>query len=145
MMDAYEFVKLQNETYPEITARTYLMNYQGKQWSLEDYRNIPQYNWQDEIFQTAWQHNHTVRLMGGTEGIRYNASLSYFDQNGTVLKTGYERMQGRMNTVVRRNKLNMSLTTNYSRSIQTGSTPSATSYSGMNNLQCMGISSGYSS
>ena len=134
MMDAYEFVKLQNETYPEITARTYLMNYQGKQWSLEDYRNIPQYNWQDEIFQTAWQHNHTVRLMGGTEGIRYNASLSYFDQNGTVLKTGYERMQGRMNTVVRRNKLNMSLTTNYSRSIQTGSTPSATSYSGMNNL-----------
>ena len=134
MMDAYEFVKLQNETYPEITDRTYLMNYQGKQWSLEDYRNIPQYNWQDEIFQTAWQHNHTVRLMGGTEGIRYNASLSYFDQNGTVLKTGYERMQGRMNTVVRRNKLNMSLTTNYSRSIQTGSTPSATSYSGMNNL-----------
>ena len=69
MMDAYEFVKLQNETYPEITSRTYFMNYQGKQWSQEDYRNIPQYNWQDEIFQTAWQHNHTVRLMGGTEGI----------------------------------------------------------------------------
>ena len=43
-------------------------------------------------------------------------------------------MQGRMNTVVRRGKLNMSLTTNYSRSIQTGSTPSSTSYSGMNNL-----------
>lgn len=134
MMDAYEFVKLQNEMYPATMEKSYLMDYEGKQWTLNDYRNVPQYNWQDEIFQTAWQHNHTVRLMGGTEGVRYNASLSYFDQDGTLLNTGYERMQGRMNTVVRRNKLNMSLTTNYSRSIQTGSTPSTSSYSGMNNL-----------
>ena len=43
-------------------------------------------------------------------------------------------MQGRINTVVRRNKLNMSITANYSRAIQTGSTPSENSYSGMNNL-----------
>lgn len=134
MMDAYEFVKLQNEMYPSTVASSYLMNYQGKQWTLDDYRNIDQYNWQDEIFRTAWQHNHTLRLAGGTEGVRYNASLSYFDQGGTLLETGYERMQGRMNTVVRRGKLNMSLTTNYSRSIQTGGTPSETSYSGMNNL-----------
>ena len=134
MMDAYEFVKLQNEMYPTVVAGSYLMNYEGKQWTLEDYRNIDQYNWQDEIFQTAWQQSHIVRLTGGTEGVRYNASLSYYDQDGTLLETGYKRMQGRMNTVVRRGKLNMSLTTNYSRSIQTGSTPSATSYSGMNNL-----------
>ena len=134
MMDAYEFVKLQNEMYPTVVSGSYLANYEGKQWTLEDYRNIDQYNWQDEIFRTAWQQNHTLRLTGGTEGVRYNASLSYFDQDGTLLETGYKRMQGRMNTVVRRGKLNMSLTTNYSRSIQTGSTPSATSYSGMNNL-----------
>ena len=134
MMDAYEFVKLQNEMYPTVVAGSYLMNYEGKQWTLDDYKNIPQYNWQDEIFKTAWQQNHTVRLAGGTEGVRYNASLSYFDQDGTLIETGYKRMQGRMNTVVRRGKLNMSLTTNYSRSIQTGSTPSSTSYSGMNNL-----------
>ena len=134
MMNAYEFVKLQNEMYPTVVAGSYLMNYEGKQWTLEDYRNIDQYNWQDEIFQTAWQQSHTLRLTGGTEGVRYNASLSYYDQDGTLLETGYKRMQGRMNTVVRRGKLNMSLTTNYSRSIQTGSTPSSTSYSGMNNL-----------
>ena len=134
MMNAYEFVKLQNEMYPTVVAGSYLINYECKQWTLEDYRNIDQYNWQDEIFQTAWQQSHTLRLTGGTEGVRYNASLSYYDQDGTLLETGYKRMQGRMNTVVRRGKLNMSLTTNYSRSIQTGSTPSATSYSGMNNL-----------
>ena len=53
MMDAYEFVKLQNEMYPTVVAGSYLMNYEGKQWTLDDYKNIPQYNWQDEIFKTA--------------------------------------------------------------------------------------------
>lgn len=137
MMDAYEFVKLQTEMYPQAAANSsggYLMEYNGKQWTLEDYRNIFQYDWQDEIMRTAWQQNHNVRINGGTEGVRYNASLSYYDQDGILLNSGYERFQGRLNTVIRRDKLDVSLTANYSRSVQTGSTPSETSYSGMNNL-----------
>lgn len=137
MMDAYEFVKLQAETYPASIANStggYLMEYQGKQWTLDDYRGIFQYDWQDEILRTALQHNHNIRLTGGTEGVRYNASVSYYNQDGILLNSGYERFQARANTVIKRNKLDISLTTNYSRSIQTGSTPSETSYSGMNNL-----------
>lgn len=137
MMDAYEFVKLQTEMYPQAAANSsggYLMEYNGKQWTLEDYRNIFQYDWQDEIMRTAWQQNHNVRINGGTEGVRYNASLSYYDQDGILLNSGYERFQGRLNTAIRRDKLDVSLTANYSRSVQTGSTPSETSYSGMNNL-----------
>ena len=41
MMDAYEFVKLQNEMYPTVVAGSYLMNYEGKQWTLDDYKDIP--------------------------------------------------------------------------------------------------------
>ena len=137
MMDAYEFVKLQAETYPASIANStggYLMEYQGKQRTLEDYRDIFQYDWQDEILRTALQHNHNIRITGGTEGVRYNASVSYYNQDGILLNSGYERFQARANTVVKRDKLDISLTTNYSRSIQTGSTPSETSYSGMNNL-----------
>lgn len=137
MMDAYEFVKLQAETYPASIANStggYLMEYQGKQWTLDDYRGIFQYDWQDEILRTALQHNHNIRLTGGTEGVRYNASVSYYNQDGILLNSGYERFQARANTVIKRDKLDISLTTNYSRSIQTGSTPSETSYSGMNNL-----------
>lgn len=134
MMDAYEFVKMQNEMFPADTQKNYLQNYQGKQWTLEDYRDIPQYDWQDEIFRTAWQQNHNVSLMGGTEGVRYNASASYFDQDGIILNSNFKRFQTRMNTVVRRGKLNMSITANYSRSIQTGSSTSLYSSSGMNNL-----------
>ena len=75
-----------------------------------------------------------MRITGGTEGIRYNASASYYNQQGVLLNSGYERFQMRANTVIKRDKLNISLTTNYSRSVQTGSTPSENSYSGMNNL-----------
>ena len=137
MMDAYDFVKLQAETYPASIANStggYLMEYQGKQWTLDDYRDIFQYDWQDEILRTALQHNHNIRLTGGTEGVRYNASVSYYNQDGILLNSGYERFQARANTVIKRDKLDINLTTNYSRSIQTGSTPSETSYSGMNNL-----------
>ena len=97
LMDAYEFIRLQNELYPEDTKRYYLMQYdENKQpvldengnnlyYDLDYYRNVPQYAWQDEIFRTAWQQSHAVSLMGGSEGVRYNASVSYFDQDGVIL------------------------------------------------------------
>ena len=49
MMDAYEFVKLQAEMYPSYMTSSnggYLMEWEGKKWKLDDYRNIDQYNWQ---------------------------------------------------------------------------------------------------
>ena len=134
MMDAYEFVKLQAEIDPTDVRKTYLKEYEGKQWTLEDYRDIEQIDWQDDILRTAWRQSHNVSLMGGTEGVRYNASASYFDQDGIILNSNYKRFQTRMNTVVRRGKLNMSVTANYSRSIQTGNSTSLYSSSGMNNL-----------
>ncbi len=134
MMDAYDFVKLQSEIDPTKTADNYFKLHDGHQWTLDDYRNIAQNNYQDEIFRAAWQQSHNVRLTGGSEGVRYNASLSYFDQDGILLESNYKRMQARMNTTVKRGKLTMNLNTNYARSIKTGSSPSANSYSGMNNL-----------
>ncbi|WP_304196922.1 TonB-dependent receptor [Phocaeicola plebeius] len=146
LMDAYEFVKLQNELYPEDTDRYYFTRYDADRNPLKDengnvlkynldyYKTAPQYAWQDEIFRTAWQQSHAVSLMGGSEGVRYNASVSYFDQDGVVLCSNYKRFQTRLNTVVRHGKWDASITANYSRSIQTGSSTSLYSSSGMNNL-----------
>lgn len=134
MMDAYDFVKLQGEISPTLVETSYFANHEGKQWSLEDYRNIPQYNWQDEVFQSAMQQSHNVSLTGGSEGIRYNASLSYYDQDGIVLNSNYNRIQGRLGTTIKKKKLSVNLTVNYSRTTQTGSSPSQNSWSGMNNL-----------
>jgi TonB-linked SusC/RagA family outer membrane protein len=134
MMDAYEFVKLQNEMYPTTTANTYLAEYDGHQWTLDDYKDIEQYDWQDMIFQTAPLQNHNVSLTGGSQGIRYNASLSYYDQDGVVIKSNYKRWQGRMGFTVTKKKLRINLNTNYSRTRLMGASPSQQSYSGMNNL-----------
>lgn len=147
LMDAYEFVKLQTELYPSDALRYYLtLNDANGQpikdettgqnivYDLDYYKTAPQYYWQDEIFRTAWQQNHNVSLMGGSEGVRYTASVSYFDQNGVVLESNYKRFQSRMNTNIRHGKWNASLTANYSRSVQTGSSTSLYSSSGMNNL-----------
>ena len=139
LMDAYEFVKLQNELYPEDTNQYYFNRIDeatGEMVShtLDYYKTAPQYNWEDEIFRTAWQHSHNVSLMGGSEGVRYNASVSYFDQDGIVLNSNYNRFQARMNTVIRHKKWNASITANYSHSVQTGSSTSLYSSSGMNNL-----------
>ena len=55
---------------------------------------------------------------GGSEGIRYNASLSYYDQDGILLNSNYERLQSRLNTLVKRGKLTINFNSNFSRSIQ---------------------------
>lgn len=134
LMDSYEFVRLQNEVSPIDMEKTYLKEYEGKQWTVEDYRDIEAFDWQNRVMRTAWQQSHSVSLMGGSEGVRYNASASYFDQDGVILNSNYKRFQTRMNTIVRRDKLNMSITANYSRAIQTGNSTSLYSSSGMNNL-----------
>lgn len=134
MLDAYGYVKLQNEVEPIKTAEKYLPLYEGHQWTFDDYRGIAQNNYQDEIFRTAWQQNHNLRLAGGSEGIRYNASLSYYDQEGILLNTDYKRLQARMNAIIKRGRLTINFNTNFSHSIQSGASPSSSSYSGMNNL-----------
>lgn len=137
MMTGYEFVKLQNEIEPTRTLERYFMNdeeYNGQHWNLESYRNVPEADWQDEVFRTAWAHSHNVGISGGGDNVRYNGSLSYYNQDGILLNTGYERLQARMNTTFTHGKFTTNITTNYSRSIQTGNSPSDNSYSGMNNL-----------
>lgn len=137
MMNAYEFVKLQSEIYTpaEMSSGTgYFATYNGKTYTLDDYKNISQYNWQDMILRDAPQQNHNISLTGGTSDVRYNASLSYFDQDGVVINSNYNRIQGRLGATIHQNKLNINLTTNYSQSTSTGSSPSQSAYSGMLNL-----------
>lgn len=136
LMDAYEFVKLQAEVSPiDINGENgYFQTYEGKTYTLDDYRNIPQYDWQDMIFKDAWQQSHNLTLTGGKDGIRYNVSASIFDQDGIVIRSNYNRVQGRGALTVRQKKFHTYLAINYSNSKQVGASPSQTSYSGMNNL-----------
>ncbi len=137
LMDAYEFVRLQEEVWSikELEGDNgYFQTYNGHQYTLEDYRYAPQYDWQDMIFKNAWQQNHNISLTGGNEGVRYNVSASYYDQDGIVIKSNYNRLQARGVLTIRKNKFHSYLTVNYSKSKQLGASPSQNSHSGMNNL-----------
>jgi TonB-dependent starch-binding outer membrane protein SusC len=54
-------------------------------------------NWQDELFRTATIYNHQLSFSGEKEGTRYYTSLNYFDQEGIVLNSGFNRMSMRLN------------------------------------------------
>jgi TonB-linked SusC/RagA family outer membrane protein len=137
MMDAYEFVKLQSEIYTptEMTGNFgYFQTKDAKTWTLEDYRNIKQHNWQEMILQDAPVQNHGISITGGTPEARYTGSLSYFDQDGVVTKSNFNRIQGRLGLTLQHKKLTINLNNNYTTTAQIGSSPSQTNYSGMINL-----------
>ncbi|MFW5760898.1 MAG: SusC/RagA family TonB-linked outer membrane protein [Cyclobacteriaceae bacterium] len=54
-------------------------------------------NWQDEVFQLAPMQSHDVSLSGGNDYTTYAFNLGYFDQEGIVAGSGFERFNLRLN------------------------------------------------
>lgn len=54
-------------------------------------------NWQDELFQTAFMHNHQVGVSGGTKTMHYAISGGLLDQDGVGLGSGFRRNSVRGN------------------------------------------------
>lgn len=75
-------------------------------------------NWIDEITRTAAVQNYYVDMSGGQGGLTYTASAGYFNQEGTMKGTDYERLSLRLNAT---NKINETFTvgTNLSASLST--------------------------
>lgn len=61
-------------------------------------------NWLDEIYNSAPIQNHQIGISGGTEGGRYGVSLNYFNQDGIMKYTNFERYSLRANTEFNVNK-----------------------------------------
>ena len=56
-------------------------------------------DWQDEVFRkNALVHNYSVSVDGGGDWGSYMVSASYFNQDGTLLGSNYERLTLRVNT-----------------------------------------------
>jgi len=48
-------------------------------------------NWQKEIYQTAFAHDHNVNISGGLKKMPYRASIGYTNQDGILKTTNMER------------------------------------------------------
>jgi len=78
------------------------MAYEGNIYDVSPYYADPTLlgkgtNWQDEIFRTAFQHQHQIAAQGGTEKVQYYVSASYMDQEGTILGSNFDRFSVRTN------------------------------------------------
>ncbi|GAB3541212.1 TonB-dependent receptor [Pontibacter brevis] len=54
-------------------------------------------NWQDQVFRTAPISNYDLSISGGNERTKFLVSGTYFDQEGIVIGSAFERANGRLN------------------------------------------------
>ena len=128
LMDGYEFVRLQEELVSDTSMASTYYGYSeelGRNLTLEDYRNIKGIDWQDELYRTAFQQNYNISLSGGNkEGLRYNVGFSALDQDGIIIRSNFQRYQGKANfTLPITKKLTLNVNANYSRTATNGVNP----------------------
>lgn len=74
-------------------------------------------NWQDEVFRNALLQNHALDISGGTDKMQGSFGISYFNQNGIIKNSGYERVSVRTDLKYEVSKyITTSLNIIYSRS-----------------------------
>ena len=93
MQDAYERARYVAEAR-KTRGRAPLELYQPYLIGMPGLTNT---NWQDEIFRTAFVQNHNVTASGGNDKMNFFVSGGYFDQDGIVLGSKYNRMNFRIN------------------------------------------------
>lgn len=74
-------------------------------------------DWMDEITRTPFIHSHNLALTGGTNEFSYRASLSYKNNPGLALRSGYDEMIARFsaNQSLFKNKVQIAYDATYRR------------------------------
>ena len=123
LMDGYEFVEFQTDRYGVYNGTN---PYLDEGYTLEDYKDAVWLDWQDEVYRPALTQNYNISLSGGSKemGNRYNVSFSALDQDGIIVKSNFQRYQGKINFIQKIGKrIELNVLANYSRSVTNGVTP----------------------
>ena len=104
---AYGSVSFLPKQYPMLNASQYRLFASEKGIEIED--KGANTNWQNEIFRTAFSHNHNLSIGGGMKNGSYRASLGFQEQKGIVNRTGMKKYTGRfyVNQKTLNNRLNI--------------------------------------
>lgn len=122
MMDAYDFVALQLER--SASAEDTYLNNMGR--TLEDYKNVPTIDMQEKLFRNGAIQMHNLGITGGTKDTKYSISGSYANQDGVIINSGYEKIQGRLAfTQQMSDKLKVNVNVNYTNATTSGQTASS--------------------
>ncbi|MBG0861218.1 MAG: TonB-dependent receptor [Bacteroidales bacterium] len=121
MMNAAQYIEHKNKAWQNLLGAT------APQLSFVNDENGDPIDtrWADYVYQTGFQHNHTLSFSGSTPSTSYFLSAGYTDQEGMVKKNFYERKNARINLDHKLNKYvtlnaNIAYTLGYTEAPNTG-------------------------
>jgi TonB-linked SusC/RagA family outer membrane protein len=89
LLNGKEFATLANEITPG---------------SFNNVDAVPNTNWQDLLFRTAPIQNYQISAAGGSPKIQYYVGVGYFNQQGIIPKSSYERLTIKLNNTYKVSK-----------------------------------------
>ncbi|MEM9325652.1 MAG: TonB-dependent receptor, partial [Bacteroidota bacterium] len=90
LMNAQEYMSFYNDVYADRGL--------DAPFDQNDFNTIGEgTDWQDEVLQNAMVQDHRLSFSGGSDDTQYYLSLNYFDQEGIIINSAFERFSGRLN------------------------------------------------
>lgn len=128
LLQGRDFVELQQEILTPYEMNKTYFSYDealGRYQTMDDYNNRASTNWQDLVFRNAPMTNHHIALTGGTKNTKYSSSISYYNQQGTIIKSSYESLKARVTLDQQLSKnLKFGTSVNFANNLSVGSAPS---------------------
>lgn len=110
LLDAQQYATRQNQDALELGGS---QPFSAEQ--IAEFQSNGGTDWQDEIFRTAWAHNHHLSIAGKSDKVNYFASGDVLDQEGVILGSEFRRYSFRGNLGIRpTEKLELNLNTLFS-------------------------------
>lgn len=103
-MGSYEYASLLNQA---LEAEGMSKRFNDTELQKFKDGNAPLYpdtDWYDLAYKTGVQHRHNVNINGGSENVKYMASLGYLNQTGILPNAGREQFNARTNLDMKINK-----------------------------------------
>ena len=103
-MGSYEYASLLNQA---LVAEGMSKRFNDTELQKFKDGNDPLYpdtDWYDLAYKTGVQHRHNVNINGGSENVKYMASLGYLNQTGILPNAGREQFNARTNLDMKINK-----------------------------------------
>jgi TonB-linked SusC/RagA family outer membrane protein len=125
LLNAFQYAQLQSQSAFNANTSQAIKD-QANPWFrdgriLEDYRNSPSIDWQDEILRTGPSQMHSLSVSGGTDKTRFSITANATNEDGIVVASDYKRYQARTTLDQTVNKqLKLGLTAVYNNLKQTG-------------------------
>lgn len=115
--------RLGSADYATLYNKALVENGKSARFSEEDIQKFrdgsspythPNTDWYEEAYKTGLQHQHNVNVNGGTENVKYMASIGFLGQNGILPNSQRQQFNGRTNLDMKlSNRLNGRMTLAY--------------------------------